>query len=128
MTAQAAPGFLKWPDHFVEIGLSKSSFELEFNGTVIASSSSVLKMTEKAHDDRYYFPKDHIDMTCLTATDHSTYCPFKGQAQYWTINVGDDALVNGVWGYAEPYEECLELVDHVCFYLEKPEFRLHVKE
>jgi len=128
MVAEAAPGFLKRPDHYVEIIASSNTFEVEYNGTVIASSSSVLEMKEKGYPSRYYFPKEHINMAHMRSTDHSTYCPFKGRAHYWTIDLGGKHLENGAWGYAAPYAECLDLINHVCFYLEKSELNLHTKE
>jgi uncharacterized protein (DUF427 family) len=84
-----------------------------------------------------------VDVTAgsLLATEHSTYCPFKGHASYWSITARDSArnlaardsanssaedaaLENSVWGYQTPYRECALLIDHVSFYTDRVE--LHV--
>lgn len=127
MLAEPAPGFLKKPDHFVDIILSKLTFDVNFAGSLIAHSSSVLHMQEKGYDSRYYFPKSDINRSVMVENDHTTYCPFKGKARYWSLKTADGELVNGAWGYDAPYVECHSLVEHVCFYLEKPEFELTTK-
>ena len=57
-------------------------------GETIADSSRVLVMHETRLPSVFYFPRNDVDMNLLTRTAHRTHCPFKGDASYWTFNVG----------------------------------------
>ncbi len=63
-----------------------------------------------------YVPMEDVRQGLLTATDHSTHCPFKGDASYWSVRVGDRAAENAVWGYPEPLERAPWLAGRVAFY------------
>ncbi len=115
-TPNPAPGFTKHPSHRVDIQATQTRMRVEFGGCVIADARSALRVDESRHDIVYYVPKRDVRMDLLTATGHSTYCPFKGTARYWSINVGDRHAENAVWAYDEPYDEALALRDHVAFY------------
>ncbi len=52
-----------------------------------------------------YVPLDDFDAELLTRTDTSTHCPFKGDASYWTLTVGDDVRDDAVWAYEQPLDE-----------------------
>ena len=55
-------------------------------------------------------------MDLLEPTDHTTHCPFKGDASYWSVRVGDRVAENAVWGYPEPLEECPPISGLISFY------------
>ncbi len=63
-----------------------------------------------------YVPMDDVRSELLTATEHSTHCPYKGDASYWTITVGDDSRENAVWGYPNPTEGANWLAGYVALY------------
>jgi uncharacterized protein (DUF427 family) len=58
----------------------------------------------------------------LESTDHETFCPFKGEASYWSVKSGDAALENSVWSYEDPFPEVAGLKDYVAFYADRFEF------
>ncbi|HEY7484783.1 MAG TPA: DUF427 domain-containing protein [Streptosporangiaceae bacterium] len=66
-----------------------------------------------------YVPMEDVRGDLLTPTDHSTHCPFKGDASYWTIRVGDRAAENAIWGYPEPKEAASWLAGRVAFYWDR---------
>jgi uncharacterized protein (DUF427 family) len=66
-----------------------------------------------------YVPLEDVDQALLTRTDHTTHCPFKGDATYWTLQVGDRTLENLVWGYEEPLEGAAWLRGHVALYWDR---------
>ena len=119
MQSEPAPGFIKHPQYEMDVSPADKSYKLLFQGVLIARSDKVIELFEGKHAVRYYFPKSSVQMDFLKETSHSTYCPFKGTARYWTIQSESGDLENGVWAYDAPYSECDELVDHVCFYTEK---------
>jgi uncharacterized protein (DUF427 family) len=65
---------------------------------------------------RYYIPRADADLSVLERTEHETYCPFKGDAAYYSIRTGDDVAENVVWTYEQPYPAVAEIKDHLAFY------------
>lgn len=87
-----------------------------FAGEVIADTSAGLYLFERSHLPVYYFPKSDVRMDLLVATDHTTQCPRKGDASYWSIVVGDRTSTEAVWGYSTVLESCPDITDYVAFY------------
>lgn len=90
-----------------------------FGGAPIADSRRVRLMREHGHLPVYYFPTEDVRMDLLEPTEHSTHCPRKGQASYWTVRVGDRVAENAVWGYQDPLPDREELQGYVAFYWNK---------
>ena len=59
---------------------------------------------------------DDVRMDLFEPTDHHTHCPYKGDASYWTLRVGDTAAENVMWSYRAPFDESAAIRDHVSFY------------
>jgi uncharacterized protein (DUF427 family) len=66
-----------------------------------------------------YVPREDLDTDLLEKTEHSTYCPFKGHASYYSIRVGDRVAENAIWSYEDPYDQVAELKDCAAFYLDR---------
>jgi uncharacterized protein (DUF427 family) len=107
-----------------------------FNGATIADSVQMKMMHETRHIPVYYFPIEDVDMSLLTRTDHSTHCPHKGDASYWSVNVGDKTAENAVWTYENPMDHVPDLkglvgiywseMDH--WYEEDEEIVIHARD
>jgi hypothetical protein len=74
-----------------------------------------------------YIPLDDVDQTLLAPSDTQTYCPYKGDASYYSITLpdGQDAegrLADAVWSYREPYDRVAPIADHVAFYADHVAF------
>ena len=67
----------------------------------------------------YYLPRADVRWDLLEPTDLSTHCPFKGDARYWSIRVGDRVAENAVWGYDEPLPGAPDLAPYVAFYWDR---------
>lgn len=115
----SAPGFEKHPEHRIETAIVDNHVRVTFNGAEIADTRAALKMNEGSYPPVFYVPRKDVDMSHLQATDHESYCPFKGQARYWSVNVGDATAANAVWGYDDPYDELATLRDYVAFYTDR---------
>ena len=113
------PGYKDYPDHSVELIPLSGEVQVKALGTIIATSSNTLRVDESRYPPVIYVPRSDVDFYKLTENDHTTYCPFKGEARYWNIQVGDDFLGNAVWGYDTPYDEVAVLKDYVAFYSDK---------
>ena len=121
------PGYKKWPDHKVDLIKSDKHVRVIFNGEVVADSDRTIIVDESRHSIVYYFPRSDVKMGYMQRTDHHTYCPFKGEASYYTLTVGNKREENAVWTYEEPYDEVRELKDCLAFYANRID-KIEVKE
>ncbi|MGH3090086.1 MAG: DUF427 domain-containing protein [Rubrobacteraceae bacterium] len=90
-----------------------------FGGEVVADSRRAKLLFETGMLPVYYFPQEDVRMDLMESTDHTTHCPFKGDASYWTIRVGDEVAENALWGYPEPNRESGWLAGYVAFYADE---------
>jgi uncharacterized protein (DUF427 family) len=63
-----------------------------------------------------YIPREDADMSLLRRTAHSTHCPFKGDAAYYSIEANGRRAENAVWTYEEPYAGVTAIKGHLAFY------------
>jgi uncharacterized protein (DUF427 family) len=90
-----------------------------FADKAIAESSRVLLLLERKHLPVYYFPMDDVRMDLLKQTDRHTHCPRKGDASYWTIEVGDRRSENAAWSYLDPIPKASEIKGYLAFYSDR---------
>ena len=116
VAAHRTSGYAAHPDYRVDFEVSPRLVRVVFAGEEIARTTAALVVRETAHTPVYYFPQTDVRMDLMTRTDHSTHCPFKGDAAYWTLQVGDRVAENVVWSYPGPYDEVTGMKDYVAFY------------
>ena len=104
------------PDHPITIGASASRVVVSVGGRKIADSTSALGLREASYPEVLYIPRKDVDMSLLERTDHSTYCPYKGDCSYYSIPAGGERSVNAVWTYESPYDAVASIKDYVAFY------------
>ena len=63
-----------------------------------------------------YIPRRDVDMTALARSDHTTYCPYKGEASYFSIPIGGERSTSAVWTYETPFPAMAAIKDYVAFY------------
>jgi uncharacterized protein (DUF427 family) len=115
--ANPAPGFVRKPDHRVDLLPETRRVRVKFGGAVIADSHAALRIEETGHGPVHYLPEKDVRTDLLRPTDHTSHCPFKGDASYWTIEVpGAGRSENAVWGYRTPFDETAGLAGHYAFY------------
>jgi len=111
----SGPGYSKRPEHRVSVAPEPARLRVTLDGEVIADSARALALSESGYGVVHYFPKADVRMDRLAATAHTSYCPFKGTASYWSAA----PLDNVVWAYDAPYDEVAALAGHVAFWLAK---------
>jgi uncharacterized protein (DUF427 family)/class 3 adenylate cyclase len=89
---------------------------ITFNDALIADTTRALVLHETRHAPTFYVPFDDVRAEHLERTAHRTYCPFKGDASYWSIAAGGERTENAVWAYERPTEDAASLQGHVAFY------------
>jgi len=114
----------KVPDYRVDIDPANKHIVVRLRGALIVDSHRALLVRESKHAPVYYFPQDEVAMDHLAATDHSTFCPFKGNASYWSVEAGDEVSENVVWGYLDPFEEVNALTGCLAFYEDRVEWEI----
>ncbi len=109
----------KFPDYRVDLDPSATRVRVRFGGEVVADSDRTLVVRETKHEPVVYFPREDVRFDLLEPTSHTTFCPFKGEASYWTLRVGDRAEENVVWSYDNPFDEVAGLKHYVSFYADR---------
>lgn len=103
----------------VDILASSRRVRVEIDGVTVADTTNASFLFETHLPTRYYIPKTDVRMELLTPTDLATHCPYKGEARYWNVTVGEKVHENVVWGYDAPLPESQKVVGLVSFYNEK---------
>ncbi len=85
-------------------------------GQVVADTRAALTLRESDYPAVQYVPRDDVDMSLLERTGNQTYCPYKGEAAYFSIPIGGERSVNAVWTYETPYDAVAQIKDYVAFY------------
>ncbi|HEV2768193.1 MAG TPA: DUF427 domain-containing protein [Acidimicrobiales bacterium] len=104
------------PAHVLFWDPSPKRVRAMFAGEAVADSRQAKLLHETGLAPVWYFPLDDVRTDLLVPTDRHTTCPFKGEASYWSIAVGDRTADNAAWGYPEPLESAPALAGHVAFY------------
>jgi uncharacterized protein (DUF427 family) len=104
------------PDHPITVKANPTRLVVSVAGRVIADTQHALTLQEAAYPPVQYIPRKDVDMSLLTRTEHSTYCPYKGDCAYYSIPAGGDRSANAVWTYESPYPAVAEIKDHLAFY------------
>lgn len=107
-------------DPFSRIDMRQSSraVRVEVDGAILAESDRPLLVFETGLPVRYYLPRDDIRAT-LHPTPTRTTCAYKGEASYWSVELGDKVIEDLAWSYPAPLRDAADLRDLVCFFDEK---------
>ena len=104
------------PDHPITVEPTKARVVVKAGGRVIADSRNAFTLQESTYPAVQYIPLADVDAGVLERTDHETYCPYKGEASYYSLNAGEVKGENAVWTYEKPYDAVAPIKDHVAFY------------
>lgn len=82
-----------------------------WNDTVLAESGDT-----EVVEGNHYFPPESIDKDFFEASDHTSVCPWKGTASYFSLVVDGERNENAAWTYPNPKDAASEIKDHVAFW------------
>ena len=113
---------MKIPDdtHPITITPYEGRVRVRAGGALVADTRHGLVLREASYPAVFYIPRRDADMALLGRTDHQTYCPFKGQASYYSLPTGENGR-NAVWSYENPYDAVRAIEDHLAFYPDRVE-------
>ena len=103
-------------DHPISIEANPSRVVVTVGGKVIADTRAALTLREASYPAVQYIPRRDVDMAALSRSEHTTYCPYKGYASYYSIAAGGDRSVNAAWTYEAPFEAMAQIKDYLAFY------------
>ncbi|KAJ7104019.1 DUF427-domain-containing protein [Mycena belliarum] len=113
-------GHPKDPYKRVDVLCSSRHVRVEVDGVEVANSRAPRLLFETGLPVRSYLPKTDCRLDLLVPSDLVTACPYKGQAQYYHVQVSPEKRVeNIVWWYRNPNLECAAIGGLVAFYDEK---------
>jgi uncharacterized protein (DUF427 family) len=114
---------VKIPDasHPITINPTGARVTVRVGGTVVAETDSALSLAEANYPVVQYIPLADVDQSLLERTTTQTYCPYKGDASYYTVNAPGGAETDLIWTYEHPYPSVAEIAGHVAFYANRAE-------
>lgn len=111
--------------HPITIEPTKARVQVRINGELIADTTSALGLQEASLPLVQYIPLADVVAERLTPTDTSTYCPFKGDASYYSVTTSaGDTVQDAIWTYRQPYPAVAAIAGHVAFYSSKADIQI----
>lgn len=104
------------PDHPITVTPNPEHIVVTVAGKVVADTRRALTLQEASYPAVQYIPMEDVDRSLLEASDTTSYCPYKGDAGYYSIPVGGEKSVDAIWVYEHPYEAVAGIENHVAFY------------
>lgn len=113
------------PDHPIDIAPHPKRVVVTAAGQTIADTTSALALREASYPAVLYVPRQDVDMNALERTQHTTHCPYKGDASYFSIPAAGERGKNAVWTYEAPNEGVAPIKDHLAFYPDRVAIEEH---
>jgi uncharacterized protein (DUF427 family) len=107
--------------HAITITPSDLHVEVHVDGVKVAETDRPVLLEETGLPTRYYLPREDVRTDLLRATSFSTTCPFKGDASYWTLELGDTVHDGIVWSYEHPIPQAEGITGLMSFYNDRVE-------
>ena len=104
------------PDHSITIEPNPKRVRVTFGGRVVADTRRAVVLREAGYKPIQYIPRADLDMTLFERTDRASYCPYKGEASYFSLKVDGRVSENAAWSYEAPYPAVAEIEERLAFY------------
>jgi uncharacterized protein (DUF427 family) len=107
------------PDHPITITPNPNRVRVTFNGRVVAETDRALSLRESTYPVVLYIPREDAHMDLFERSDRATHCPYKGDASYYSVRVGDRVAKDAVWSYEHPFPAMAEIGSKLAFYRDR---------
>jgi len=104
------------PDHPITVTPTEGRVVVKVAGQVVADTRAALTLQESTYPAVQYIPLADVDTSLLEPTATESYCPYKGDASYYSIPAGGEKAVDAIWEYKQPREAVAQIKEHVAFY------------
>jgi uncharacterized protein (DUF427 family) len=104
------------PDHPITITPNPNRVRVVLGGMIVAETTRALTLKEADLPPVQYIPREDAQMDLFERTDHTTHCPYKGDAAYYTVMAGGLVARNSVWTYEQPFPAVAQIREHLAFY------------
>jgi uncharacterized protein (DUF427 family) len=104
------------PEHPITVTPNAAHIVVTVAGKVVADTHRALTLQESTYPAVQYIPIEDVERSLLERTETTSYCPFKGDASYYSVPAGGDKSVDAIWVYEHPHDAVAEIKDHVAFY------------
>jgi uncharacterized protein (DUF427 family) len=104
------------PDHPITIEKNPNRIVVTVGGNVIADTTEALVLREARYPAVQYVPRKDVAMDLLKRSQTQTYCPYKGDASYFSIPAGGERSIDAIWTYEAPHDAVASIKDYVAFY------------
>jgi uncharacterized protein (DUF427 family) len=104
------------PEHPITVEPAQERVTVRVGDTVVADTKSALTLREATYPPVHYIPLTDVDQARLERSSTTTYCPYKGDAAYYSIVTSDGEIADAVWTYEAPYPAVESIAGHVAFY------------
>ena len=109
------------PDHPIAVEPTGKRVVVRAGGRILVDTDKALTLREASYPAVQYVPIADVDPDAIRPTESHTYCPFKGEASYYSIVTADGELTDAVWTYPEPYDAVADIAGHAAFYPDRVE-------
>ena len=110
------------PSHPITIRASDGQVTVRAGSGILARSERALILHEHAYAPVAYFHRQDCAMERLEASEHHSWCPYKGEARYFHVRLEDGSLLeNAAWTYETPFGSVEEIAGRLAFYPGKVE-------
>jgi uncharacterized protein (DUF427 family) len=109
------------PDHPITVEPTSARVVVRAGGRVLADTDKALTLREASYPAVQYVPLAEVDQAALRPTETHTYCPYKGEASYYTVVTAGGELTDAIWTYPEPYDAVAGIAGHAAFYADRVE-------
>ena len=113
------------PGHTITITPARTHVVVTLGGEKLAESDRPVLLDETGLPTRYYLPREDVRTDLLQPTDSATTCPFKGQASYWSAQVGGETHEDLVWSYESPIPQAEGITGLMSFYPDRVELTVN---
>ncbi|MDP7704539.1 MULTISPECIES: DUF427 domain-containing protein [unclassified Mycobacterium] len=108
--------------HPITIEPTQGRVQVRVNGELVADTTAALGLQEATLPLVQYIPLTDVVQERITRTDTTSYCPFKGEASYYSVTTSaGDTVKDAIWTYEQPYPAVGAIAGHVAFYPNKAE-------
>ena len=104
------------PSHPITVARNAKRVRVVFAGEVIADTTRALTLNEAGYAPVHYIPRADVAMSRLKPTAHASHCPYKGDANYFSISADGRSADNAAWSYEQPFPTMAKIAGYLAFY------------